>query len=93
MDPDNNRATLFSLDPLSLKLTPIKELGKDFIPAAPYGNSFSLAPDGKSFVYSTAKSRTDLWMLTGYRQPGLWNQIKDALHFTQADNNLKTETH
>jgi hypothetical protein len=32
-------------------------------------------------------------MLTGYRQPGLWNQIKDALHLTQADNNLKTENH
>ena len=27
------------------------------------------------------KNRNDLWMLQGYRQPGLWNQIKDAFHF------------
>jgi hypothetical protein len=32
-------------------------------------------------VYSTAKYRNDLWMLQGYRQPGLWNQIKDAFSF------------
>jgi Tol biopolymer transport system component len=88
---DGNRATLFSLDPVSLKMTPIKELGKDFIPAWPY--SFSVAPDGNSAVFSVSKRRYDLWMLTGYRQPGLWNQIKDALHLTQADNNLKTENH
>jgi len=28
------------------------------------------------------KKREDLWMLQGYRQPGLWNQIKDAFHFS-----------
>jgi hypothetical protein len=44
-----------------------------------------ISPDGKSFVYTTAKYRNDLWMLQGYCQPGLWNQIKRALpgHFFQ----------
>ena len=79
-----DRATLFSLDPMTLKRKDIKELGKDFRPASNLhpGIRFSLAPDGKSFVYSTAKYRDDLWMLTGYRQPGLWNQIKDALRLS-----------
>jgi hypothetical protein len=33
-------------------------------------------------VFSVSKRRYDLWMLTGYRQPGLWNQIKDALRWS-----------
>jgi serine/threonine protein kinase len=47
--------------------------GKDLIPTANLipGIRFSLAPDGKSMVYSTTKDRIDLWMLTGYRRPGL----------------------
>jgi hypothetical protein len=80
-EAESDRATLFSLDPVSLKQTPIKELGKDFIPVNDFTVRFSLSPDGKSFVYSVAKDHYDLWMLTGYRQPGLWNQIKDTFHF------------
>ena len=78
-----DRATLFSLDPATLKRRVIRDLGTDFIPASPIptGVRFSLAPDGKSFVYGTIKKEHDLWMLQGYRQPGLWNQIKDAFHF------------
>jgi hypothetical protein len=66
---------------VTLKRKIIKDLGKDLQPGAP--NSvirFSMAPDGKSFVYSTAYSRQDLWMLTGYRQPGWWGRISDALN-------------
>jgi hypothetical protein len=76
------RATLFSLDPVTLKQKEIKELGKDLAPQSGDhpGIRFSLAPDGKSFVYSTAYYREDLWMLTGYRQPGWWGQISDALN-------------
>jgi eukaryotic-like serine/threonine-protein kinase len=74
-----NGATLFSLDPATLKRTVIKELGKEFRPASRFPR-FSLAPDGKSVAYGVEKERNDLWMLTGYRQPGLWNQAKDALH-------------
>ncbi len=82
---ETDRATLFSLDPVSLKQTPIKELGKNLIPAQDFTVRFSLAPDGKSFVYSVDKDRSDLWMLQGYRQPGLWNQIKDAFHFSKSN--------
>ena len=78
---DQNGATLFSLDPATLKRKVIKELGKELRPASRFPR-FSLAPDGKSIAYGVEKGREDLWMLTGYRQPGLWNQIKDVFHFT-----------
>jgi Tol biopolymer transport system component len=93
--PGPNRATLFSLNLVTLKQTTIKELASDLRPTGIFTLAirFSLAPDGKSFIYPVVKSRDDLWMLTGYRQPGLWNQIKDAFHPTQANNNLKAETH
>ncbi|MGB0052271.1 MAG: hypothetical protein WBQ02_08525, partial [Terracidiphilus sp.] len=69
---DRDKVTLFSLDPLTLKQKVIKELGKDLRPASNFGPGirFSLAPDGKSIIYSTVKSRSDLWLLQGYRQPG-----------------------
>jgi hypothetical protein len=69
---DRDRATLFSLDPVTLKQKVIKELGKDMLPTTNFypGVRFSLAPDGKSITYSTSKHRSDLWLLEGYRQPG-----------------------
>ena len=82
-----DRATLFSLDPVTLQRKDTKELGKDLRPNSNFfpGIRFSLAPDGKSYVYSTDKNRTDISMLQGYRQPGLWNQIKDALRFSPTE--------
>jgi hypothetical protein len=44
---------------------------------------FSVAPDGKSLLCTVEKNRNDLWLLQGYRQPGLWNRIKDALHLNR----------
>ena len=77
-----DRATLFSLDPVTLKQKVIKELGKDLAPQSGDhpGIRFSIAPDGKSFVYPTAYYREDLCMLTGYRQPGWRDRISDALN-------------
>jgi serine/threonine protein kinase/Tol biopolymer transport system component len=74
--------TLFSLDLETRKQKVIKELSTDLTPESPStaGVRFSLAPDGKSFVYSTADYRKDLWMLTGYRQPGWRDRISDALN-------------
>jgi eukaryotic-like serine/threonine-protein kinase len=74
---DRDKVTLFSLDPVTLKQRTIKELGKDLRPASNFGPGirFSLAPDGKSILYSTVKSRSDLWLLQGYRQPGLLSGI------------------
>ena len=76
---DPRRATLFSLDPATLQQKAIKELGDEL--GMPHSNlEFSVAPDGKTIACSAVHHRPDLWMLQGYRQPGLWNQIKDALH-------------
>ena len=76
------RATLFSLDPVTLKQKVIKELGKELAPQSinSPGVRFSFAPDGKSFVYPTFYYREDLWMLTGYRLPGWRARIAEALH-------------
>ena len=81
-ESDRDRATLFSLDLATLQKSVIKELGKDFRPASNLdpGIRFSLSPDGKSLVYCTAKFGDDLWMLQGYRQPGLWNHLKATIH-------------
>jgi hypothetical protein len=78
-EADRDRATLVLSRPVTLKQKVIKELGKDFKPAQNFspGIRFSLAPDGKSFVYSTAKIRSDLWMLQGYRQPLLRRRVAD----------------
>jgi Tol biopolymer transport system component/tRNA A-37 threonylcarbamoyl transferase component Bud32 len=80
-EADQDRATLFSLDPATLKQKVIKELGKDLRPNSSFepGIRFSLAPDGKSIVYSTAKSRSDLWMLQGFRQPGWLSRFSGIL--------------
>ena len=78
-----NRATLFSLDPVTLKQKVIKELEtKELAPQSPDqpGIRFSMAPDGKSFAYSTSYYREDLWMLTGYRQPCWRARLAEALH-------------
>ncbi|MGD0629898.1 MAG: protein kinase [Terracidiphilus sp.] len=76
-EADQDRATLFSLDPVSLKQRVIKELGPELRPASQLnpGIRFSLSADGKSIAYTTAQSRTDLWMLRGYRQPGWLGQF------------------
>jgi Tol biopolymer transport system component/DNA-binding winged helix-turn-helix (wHTH) protein len=75
---DPNRATLFSLDPATLKQKVIKELGKDLQPnsIAYPGYRFSLAPDGKSFVYSTGKVQSDLWILDGLAVPSWVDRIR-----------------
>ena len=79
--PDQDRATLFSLDPALLKKTVVKELGSDLQPASNFGVSirFSFAPDGKSFVYSTEKKRDDLWLLRGYRQPTWLDRFRSLM--------------
>ena len=71
-EADRHRATLFSLNPVTLKQKVIKELGEEFRPDPTFifGIRFSIAPDGKRFVYSRGRYRSDLWMLEGYRQPG-----------------------
>jgi eukaryotic-like serine/threonine-protein kinase len=78
---DRSRATLFSLDPATLKLKVIKELGKDLRPSSDFSPAirFSLAPDGKSLVYNTFRFRWDIWMLRGFRQPGWLSRFSGIL--------------
>jgi Tol biopolymer transport system component len=80
-EADQDRATLFSMNPLTLRQNVIKELGKDLRPGSYLnpGIQFSLAPDGKSMVYSTLKQRSDLWMLQGYSQPGWLSRFSGLL--------------
>jgi Tol biopolymer transport system component len=77
-ETDRDRAMLFSLNPITLKQKSIKELGSDFRPDPLFvlGIRFSFSPDGKSFVYSTGKYRSDLWMLQGYRQPSWADRLR-----------------
>lgn len=78
---DKDHVELFSLDPTTLKMKVIKDLGREWAPRDDLlpGVRFSMAPDGKSFVYAVSKTENDLWMLTGYRQPGWRARISDAL--------------
>jgi Tol biopolymer transport system component len=74
---EHDKTTLFSLDITTLKATDIHELGKDLAPSSDYGPSirFSLTPDGKSFTYATAVTKSNLWILEGFRQPGLLSRL------------------
>ena len=78
---DQDRATLFSLDPETLKRTVIKEVENDLQPSSNFGVSirFSLAPDGKCFVYSTEKKRDNLWLLRGYRPPASLDRFRSLV--------------
>lgn len=77
---EQDRAAVFSLNPMTLKQRVIKELGRDFRPDPTFvlGIRFSISPDGKSFIYSTGNYRSDLWMLQGYRQPGWTDHSRTA---------------
>lgn len=66
--PDGDRNLLFSVDIASGAEKVIGDLGVDSRPGSTLspGIRFSLAPDGKSFVYSTGKTKTNLWLLEGF---------------------------
>jgi Tol biopolymer transport system component len=65
---DPNRKLLFSVDIATGSEKIIGDLGKDFRPASGIspGIRFSLAPEGKSFTFSTRTSKRNLWMLEGF---------------------------
>jgi Tol biopolymer transport system component len=65
---EGERLLLFSVDLATEKEKVIGDLGNDFRPAAMFdpGVRFSLAPDGKSFVYGTSNDRYNLWLLEGF---------------------------
>jgi Tol biopolymer transport system component len=83
---DQDRATLFSLDLATLKRRNIRELGRELKPESNLqpGIRFSVAPDGKSIIYSVAEYGQGLWMLEGYTPPGFWNRLRNAFDFRAA---------
>ena len=74
---EHDHPTLFSLDIATLNVTDIRELGRDLAPSSDYspGIRFSLTPDGKSITYSTQTHKSNLWLLEGFRQPGLLSRL------------------
>jgi Tol biopolymer transport system component len=64
-EPD--RQMLFSIDVDTLKMRTIADVGRDNTPKTNVypGMRFSVAPDGKSMIYSSAKEKRNLWMLEG----------------------------
>lgn len=65
---DGERSILFSVD-IATGVEKVRgDLGKDFLPSTYLspGIRFSLAPDGRSFVYGVLKSKLNLWMLEGF---------------------------
>ena len=74
---ENEKTTLFSINLATLKATDLHELGKDLAPAASAipGIRFSLTPDGKSITYATQTFNSNLWLLEGFRQPGLLSRL------------------
>jgi Tol biopolymer transport system component len=65
---DGDRNLLFSVDIASGAEKVIGDLGVDFRPDSSLnpGIRFSLAPDGKSFVYARGKIKNNLWLLEGF---------------------------
>jgi hypothetical protein len=72
---EGQRNLLFSVDIDSGVETVIGDLGKDSRPASHTmpGIRFSLAPDGKSFVFGVGKTESNIWLLEGFAgRPGLF---------------------
>jgi Tol biopolymer transport system component len=65
---DGERRFLFLLDLLTNKEKVVGEIGEDFRPNSVPNPSmrFSLAPDGKSFVYGALNEKWNLWLLEGF---------------------------
>ncbi len=62
--------SLFSLNVDTGKVTDLKQISDDSAPMSRNnpGTRFSMAPDGKSFAYSTGRSTSSLWLLQGWQQ-------------------------
>jgi Tol biopolymer transport system component len=62
------RELLFSVDATTGAEKTIGDVGTEFAPRGDFhpGMRFSLAPDGKSFVYSTGVIKSNLWLMEGW---------------------------
>ncbi len=59
---------LFRIDVATNAETVVGDVGREFRPASNVGPEirFSLAPDGKTFVYSSLRHKQNLWLLRGF---------------------------
>ncbi|MEO7141992.1 MAG: hypothetical protein ABI165_00650, partial [Bryobacteraceae bacterium] len=65
---DGRRRAIVSID---IETKAAKVLGDLTLPAAAEVRGFSLSPDGKSFATSASHPTGDIWVLSGFRWPGL----------------------
>jgi Tol biopolymer transport system component len=65
---DGEHSWLISVDPATGGEKRLGDLGHEFAPASNFHPAirFSLAPDGKSFVYGVNTPRKNLWMFEGF---------------------------
>jgi Tol biopolymer transport system component len=65
---DGERQLLFFIDLATEQERVVGDLGKEFPPGSSFapGIRFSLAPDGKSFVYGALSQKSNLWLLEGF---------------------------
>jgi Tol biopolymer transport system component len=78
---ETDRCILYSLDIATKATHTIGEISNDFIPAS-YSNPgirLSLSPDGKSILYPAMRRSSSLWLLEGFREPGLFDTLREML--------------
>jgi Tol biopolymer transport system component len=65
---------LFSIDIATGAKRVLGSISSDLTPGSHFWPSirFSLAPDGKSFVYASGRFKTNLWMLEGFAKSKRW---------------------
>jgi serine/threonine protein kinase len=69
---DQGREDLFRIDIATGVETVIGNIGREFRPGSNLSPTirFSLAPDGKSFIFGSGMFTNNLWMLEGFAPPG-----------------------
>ncbi len=75
---DKERELFFSVDIASGAEKILGDLGREFRPNSNLNPAirFSMAPDGKSFVYSAGNFKRNLWMLEGFaRERSFWSRL------------------
>jgi serine/threonine protein kinase len=75
---DQDRELLFSVDIATGAEKILGDLGREFRPGNNLNPSirFSMAPDGKSFVYSAGNFKRNLWMLEGFApERSFWSRL------------------
>ena len=74
---EGGKFVLFSIDLNTLRTRTIGKVDKDIEPRSDFhpGIRFSLAPDGNSIAYTIKQDKSNLWLLQGFRKPGLVSRL------------------